>query len=111
VKTRLKISRNDDGDDNDYYGKDDKYYYGKDGKDDKYYYGKDGDSDSDDEITEQPQRGGSTHGMNIVSMCGDSDNRYGFVTKIIHMAAFKPRNYKMQYIAHRGYSQNIKTIV
>jgi hypothetical protein len=46
VKTRLKISRNDDddGDDNDYYGKDDKYYYGKDGKDDKYYYGKDGDS-------------------------------------------------------------------
>jgi hypothetical protein len=46
-----------------------RYIYGKDGKDDKYYYGKDGDSDSDDEITEQPQRGGSTHGMNIVSMC------------------------------------------
>jgi hypothetical protein len=70
VKTRLKISRNDDDDGDDYYGKDDKYYYGKDGKDDKYYYGKDGDSgsDSDDEITE-PQRGGSTHGMNIVSMC------------------------------------------
>jgi hypothetical protein len=34
-------SYDDDGDDNDYYGKDDKYYYGKDGKDDKYYYGKD----------------------------------------------------------------------
>jgi hypothetical protein len=42
---------------------------------------------------------------------GDSDNRYGFVTKIIHMAALSPYYYKMQYIAHRGYSQNIKTIV
>jgi hypothetical protein len=108
VKTRLKISRNDDddGDDNDYYGKDDKYYYGKDGKDDKYYYGKDGDSgsDSDDEITEQPQRGGSTYGMNIVSMCALAtatiwvcyqDNTYG---------SFKPRIIRCS-IAHRGYSE------
>jgi hypothetical protein len=80
--------------DNDYYGKDDKYYYGKDGKDDKYYYGKDGDSDSDDEITEQPQRGGSTHGMNIVSSAW-RQRQMGFVTKIIHMAALSLVDYKM----------------
>jgi hypothetical protein len=37
---------------------------------------------------------------------GDSDNRYGFVTKIIHMAALSLVD-KMQYIAHRGYSLKI----
>jgi hypothetical protein len=79
VKTRLKISRNDDdGDDNDYYGKDDKYYYGKDGRTTNIITGKTVTvivtmkSQNNPNVVVPPRHEYREH-----VRFGDSDNRYG----------------------------------